>query len=175
MKTLHLIRHAKSSWTDETLADIDRPLAPRGIRACAVMAPEIEKTGCDFSNIFTSPAARARETIERIAATLKGSAFTWTVAEKLYTFSAHDLLDFCRNDLPATINQAVIVGHNPAFHDFCNQMGDTTIGKLPTCAYARLELDADSWDFIGPGRMRLTEFLTPKMLKNKDLDTGGTQ
>lgn len=165
MKILHLIRHAKSSWKDERLADIDRPLAPRGIRACAVMASEITKSGCDFSNVFTSPAARARETIERISGNLEKRAFTWTVAEKLYTFSAHDILEFCRDDLPPTIDQAVIVGHNPAFHDFCNRMGDTTLEKLPTCAYARLELDADAWDFIGAGRMRLTAFLTPKMFR----------
>jgi len=165
MKTLHLIRHAKSSWKDESLADIDRPLAPRGVRACAVMAPEIVKAGCDFSNVFTSPAARARETIERISRHLKGLCFTWSVAEKLYTFNSRDLLSFCRDDLPANINQAVIVGHNPAFHHFCNQMGDTAIEKLPTCAYVRLELDADAWDAIGPGRMRLTTFLTPKMFR----------
>ncbi|MDQ1269229.1 MAG: phosphohistidine phosphatase [Thermodesulfobacteriota bacterium] len=165
MKTLHLIRHAKSSWKDASLADIDRPLSPRGIRACAVMAPEIAKAGCDFSNVFTSPAARARETIERIAGSLKKISFTWTVAEKLYTFNAHDLLEFCRDDLPANIEQAVIVGHNPAFHDFCNRVGDTTIEKLPTCAYARLELDADSWTDIGLRRMQLTAFLTPKMFR----------
>ncbi|WP_020585732.1 SixA phosphatase family protein [Desulfobacter curvatus] len=166
MKTLHLIRHAKSSWTDQRLADIDRPLAPRGIRACAVMAPEIAKTGCDFSNVFTSPAKRAKETIERIAGNLQDISFTWTVAKKLYTFSAHDLLTFCRHDLPANIDQAVIVGHNPAFHEFCNRMmADTTLKKVPTCAYARLELDADSWNDIGPGKMRITAFLTPKMFR----------
>jgi len=166
MKTLHLIRHAKSSWKNERLADIDRPLAPRGIRACAVMAPEIAKTGCNFSNVFTSPAQRAKETIERVADNLNNISFTWTVAEKLYTFSAHDLLAFCRNDLPANIDQAVIVGHNPAFHDFCNRMmTGTTIKKVPTCAYARLELDADAWNRIGPGTIKLTAFLTPKMFR----------
>lgn len=165
MKTLHLIRHAKSSWKDQSLADIDRPLAPRGIRACAVMAPEIIKAGCDFSNVFTSPAARAKETIERIAGNIKGLSFTWTEAEQLYTFSTHDLLEFCRNDLPADIDQAVIVGHNPAFHGFCSQMTDTVIEKLPTCAYAGLEMDAASWSRIGPGRMRLSTFLTPKMFR----------
>jgi len=165
MKILHLIRHAKSSWKDERLADRDRPLAPRGIRACAVMAPEIAKSGCDFSHVFTSPAARARETIERISSGLRKISVTWTVAEKLYTFSARDLLAFCRDDLPPAIDQAVIVGHNPAFHDFCSQMGDTPLEKLPTCAYARLELDAGSWDDIGPGRMRLSVFLTPRMFR----------
>lgn len=164
MKTLHLIRHAKSSWKDEHLADIDRPLAPRGIRACAVMARAILKAGCDFSNIYTSPAVRAQETINRIAGHLEGQSLTWTVSEQLYTFSASDLLKFCRYDLPATIDQAVIVGHNPAFHNFCNQVGCKRIEKLPTLAYARLELDADSWQDIGPGRMRLTEFITPKKL-----------
>lgn len=165
MKTLHLIRHAKSSWTDQHLADIDRPLAPRGIRACAVMAAEIAKTDCNFSNVFTSPAQRAKETIERIAGNLQKISFTWTVAEKLYTFSAHDLLTFCRNDLPANIDQAVLVGHNPAFHEFCNRMTDTVLEKLPTCAYARLELDADSWNHLGSRKMKLTAFLTPKMFR----------
>ena len=160
-----MIRHAKSSWKNERLADIDRPLAPRGIRACAVMAPEIARAGCNFSHVFTSPAARAQETIKRMADHLENICFTWTVAEDLYTFSVHDLLAFCRKGLGANIDQAVIVGHNPAFHDFCSQMGTTTIKKLPTCAYARLELAADDWHHIGPGRMRLTGFLTPKMFR----------
>ena len=166
MKTLHLIRHAKSSWKNEHPADIDRPLAPRGIRACGIMAHEIAKTGCQFTNVFTSPAQRAQETIERIAANLKESAFTWTVAEQLYTFSVQDLLAFCRNDLPANIDQAVIVGHNPALHEFCNWMiPEHIIEKLPTCAYVRLSLDADAWTGIGPRRMRLTALLTPKMFR----------
>nr|WP_319493966.1 histidine phosphatase family protein [uncultured Desulfobacter sp.] len=166
MKTLHLIRHAKSSWKNDSLADIDRPLAPRGIRACAVMAHEIAKVGCDFSHVFTSPAQRTQETIERIAANLKDCSFTWTVAEKLYTFSVQELLAFCRNDLPEIIDQAVIVGHNPALHEFCNWMiEEPAIEKMPTCAYARLSLDADAWSGIGPRRMRLTAFLTPKMFQ----------
>lgn len=166
MKTLHLIRHAKSSWKNEYLADIDRPLAPKGIRSCTIMAHEIAKTGCDFANVFTSPAQRARETIERIAGNLRDRSFTWTVAEELYTFSARDLLAFCRNNLPANINQAVIVGHNPALHEFCNWMiAEPIIEKLPTCAYARMSMDADAWTGAGPRRMRLTAFLTPKMFR----------
>ena len=56
-----------------------------------------------------------------------------------------------------------IVDHNPVFHIFCNRMmTDTTIKKLPTCAYARLELAADAWSRIGPGKIKLTAFLPPK-------------
>jgi len=61
-------------------------------------------------------------------------------------------------------NTSPIVGHHPAFHDFCSRMmTDTTIKKLLTCAYARLEPDADAWNRIGPDKMKLTAFLTPEM------------
>lgn len=170
MKTLHLIRHAKSSWEDDTLADIDRPLAPRGIKACAIMAPEIAAAGCDFSHVFTSTAVRAETTIQLIAENLKGRQVTWTAASDLYTFSASDLLEWCRDNLPPEIDQAVIVGHNPALHDFCNRMmhdppGKKWIEKLPTCAYAQMVLDDDSWTRLGPEKLELTRFLRPKMFR----------
>ncbi len=169
MKTLHLIRHAKSSWKDESLADIDRPLAPRGIRACALMAEKIAAAGCGFSHVFTSAAVRAQATIRLIAETLGIVQMSWTVADGLYTFSAHDLLEWCRDNLPADIDQAVIVGHNPAMQDLSNLMQDAAAGKriekLPTCAYVQMVLDDDSWTRLGPGRLKLITFLTPKMFK----------
>ncbi|MEL6556492.1 MAG: histidine phosphatase family protein, partial [Cyanobacteria bacterium J06621_11] len=64
MKKLHFIRHAKSSWRNAYLADIDRPLNERGVRSCQVMAAQIVKAGCPLDNIFCSPAVRAQSTIE---------------------------------------------------------------------------------------------------------------
>lgn len=70
MKKLHLIRHAKSSWSNGALADIDRPLNQRGLRSCALMAEQIAKAGCSFEHIFCSPAVRAQSTIENLTQAL---------------------------------------------------------------------------------------------------------
>lgn len=67
MKRLHLIRHAKSSWSSGSLADIDRPLNQRGLKSCVLMAPQIVKAGCSFEHVFCSPAVRAQSTLENLA------------------------------------------------------------------------------------------------------------
>jgi phosphohistidine phosphatase len=58
MKKLHFIRHAKSSWKDSSLHDIDRPLNNHGLKSCPIMATQIEKSGCNFDHVFCSTAVR---------------------------------------------------------------------------------------------------------------------
>lgn len=162
MKTLHLIRHAKSSWEDPSLADIDRPLNPRGYRSCRVMAGEILKAGCEFCHVFCSPAVRAQLTIENIAVHLPGQDIQWQTDRCLYTFHSRDLLDWCRS-LDDSLSQVVIVGHNPALTDLFNEVGDRLLKNLPTCAYARLSGEFRSWRDLSPHAMRFRRFLKPKM------------
>ena len=77
MKKNHIIRHAKSSWADSTLEDIERPLNKRGLKSCRIMARKIAKTGCLFNNVFCSPAVRAQSTIENISKHLKDLDIRW--------------------------------------------------------------------------------------------------
>lgn len=165
MKKLHLIRHAKSSWSDETLPDIERPLNKRGLKSCPIMAQQIRKAGCSFEHVFCSPAVRAQTTIEHIAHHLKVEhdlAITWKVDRALYTFEAENLLTWCRT-LNDAITEVVIVGHNNAITDFTNQVGDHTVDNVPTCGYVQLALHNPKWAELSANSAELMSFLKPKM------------
>ena len=182
MKKLHLLRHAKSSRDNSYLADIDRPLNERGIRDCQVMAVPIVEAGCPLTTIFCSPAMRAQSTIEYISEALADREITWRVDSALYTFEFRDLLKWCQ-ELDDTMTDVVIIGHNPAMTDFANQMSSQmssqmnsqvsdrtnttypahTIENLPTCGYAQLLFQDQSWQTLSVGSAELVSFLKPKM------------
>jgi phosphohistidine phosphatase len=164
MKTLHLIRHAKSSWSDSSLHDSERPLNARGRNACKLMAHPIVDAGCSFENVSCSMARRAQLTIEGLAAALPDRDIAWDVDDDLYTFGWQGLLRWIRqrND---NLNTVVLVGHNPAITDFSNVIGDGDISNVPTCGYVQLQLNADEWRQVGPSSGRIVTFLTPKMLE----------
>jgi phosphohistidine phosphatase len=164
MKTLHLIRHAKSSWAESFSSDAERPLNARGHKACRLMAQPILNEGCSFEHVFCSTAKRAQSTIEGIADSLPDHDIRWQLDEALYTFSSRDLLRWirARDD---ELNNIVIIGHNPGLTDFCNEMGSRYIVNIPTCAYTRLEFPLDAWGNICPGSGRTISFITPKLVK----------
>lgn len=166
MKKLHLIRHAKSSWASDSLADVDRPLNPRGWEACRTMAPQMVKAGCPFEAVFCSPALRAQSTIERIAQHLPDRDISWRTDNALYTFDAQELLGWCRK-LDDSRLEVVVVGHNAAITDLCNQMGDRFIENVPTCGYVQLAFEQKSWRDLSAGSGKLLSFLKPKMFLDK--------
>lgn len=163
MKTLHVIRHAKSSWDDISLADIDRPLNARGIRACSTMAPEIIDSGCDFAHVFCSPARRAQLTIEGIYQALDRQ-FDWHNERALYTFSGDALLSWCLQ-LDDDLDEVVLVSHNPGITELCNELSDQYFDNVPTCGYVQLRCDVERWSKLSAGCASVATFLTPKMLR----------
>ncbi|MGB5687233.1 MAG: histidine phosphatase family protein [Candidatus Electrothrix sp.] len=167
MKKIHLIRHAKSSWEDDSLGDIARPLNKRGKKTCRAMAQHIADAGCCFDHIFCSPAARAQATIERISKSLNLNlevGLQWQTAEQLYTFESEFLLAWCRT-LDESIIEPLIIGHNSALTDFCNAISNSTVKNIPTCGYAQLSLNKDcSWQELAEGAAELTVFLRPKKM-----------
>ena len=162
MKKLHLIRHAKSSWEDSSLADIDRPLNSRGIRSCQAIAPEIIKAGCHFEHAYCSPAVRAQSTIEQISQHITQLDIQWQTDERLYTFSSRALMTWCHN-LDNSISEVVIIGHNPAITDLCNDVGNQHIDNVPTCSYVQLAFGQNAWEDLSTNSAELLSFLTPKM------------
>ncbi|MCC3859866.1 SixA phosphatase family protein [Pseudemcibacter aquimaris] len=165
MKKLHLIRHAKSSWNSGDLSDIERPLNARGHKACELMAGIIHDAGCTFENTFASPALRARTTIENIAHHLTDQDIKWEIDEDLYTFSALDLMLWCRR-IDEGLSDVVIVGHNPAITEFTNRMTGSDILNVPTCGYIQMEF-LSTWKDLDFGIATLNEFITPKMVKGE--------
>ncbi|XOF34763.1 MAG: SixA phosphatase family protein [Candidatus Electrothrix sp. YB6] len=163
MKKIHLIRHAKSSWKDVSLADIDRPLNKRGRKTCRFMAQHIAAVGCCFEHVFCSPAVRAQATIERISRCLNAE-IQWQTAEQLYTFDSRVLFDWCRA-LDESITKPLIIGHNPAVTDFCNALSNSAVKNVPTCGYVQLAIRKGCrWRDLAEGAAELVVFLRPKKL-----------
>jgi phosphohistidine phosphatase len=163
-KHIHLIRHAKSSWADESLADIERPLNRRGIYTCLFMAQHIRNAGCCFGHVFCSPAVRAQSTISLIERSLPED-FQWHIDKKLYTFAAADLLSWCQA-LSPTLSEVVIIGHNPGLTDLCNYLSDGELKNIPTCGYVHLTArQRFSWQDLDENAFELTTFLKPKAIQ----------
>ena len=94
MKALHIIRHAKSSWKQAGLADIERPLSSRGKVDTLIMATEIKKSGCQFQSVYSSPAKRAKKTIKRIYNALGLDPHEIKFDPALYTFNAKFIVEW---------------------------------------------------------------------------------
>ena len=167
MKTLHLIRHAKSSWNNSALADIDRPLNKRGFASCEVMAARVLEAGCTFEHTFCSPAVRAQSTIEEISYHLEvqGISIAWKIVPALYTFDVRELLQWCQQ-VDKALQEIVVVGHNPAITELCNALGDEVIENVPTCGYVQLAFE-EEWRSLSADSAKLICFLKPKMFMGK--------
>lgn len=162
--TLTLLRHAKSSWQDSTLADMERPLNKRGRRDAATMSVRLKDQGTTFKTIFSSPARRTRETITRMLLTLPSQDTQLTFDRNLYTFERDELLQAIRR-LDDTLNDVMIVGHNPAMHEALRWLTGAPIATFPTCAAAQLTLDLPRWTKIRKGSAQLNWVLQPKSAK----------
>jgi len=168
MRTLYLLRHAKSSWSDPTLADRERPLAPRGRRDARRMAEHLVRSGVEPELVLSSPAVRTRETLERLGGAL-GSAVSVRYDEELYAASWTDLLERL-HDVPATVASVMLIGHNPGLEDLALALASSgpelarLETKFPTGALATLTATA-AWRELSEGDAVLAAFVVPKELE----------
>ncbi|HEY7667893.1 MAG TPA: histidine phosphatase family protein [Actinomycetota bacterium] len=164
---LWLLRHAKSSWDDPGLPDIERPLAPRGARAAERIARYVRAEGVRPELVLCSPAARARGTLEIVLPSL--GAPSVSVEPELYTFDPEPLVERIRQ-VPDDVASLMLVGHNPAMQALAVWLargGDRLAelaAKYPTGALAELELDAATWTATAAGGAVLTRFVPPREL-----------
>ena len=165
MKTLLLLRHAKSSWKDESLEDIERPLNDRGLRATSVIGNYIRKHKIAPDLIISSPATRARQTVDLVlkAARLKLQP---RFDERIYEASAHRLLEVISQIEDAT-DTAMLVGHNPGFEELVEKLTGE-LERVPTCALACIELNVEKWSKARTSEGSLKWLVTPKKLKHAD-------
>jgi phosphohistidine phosphatase len=167
MKRLYLLRHAKSSWDDPTLADHDRPLAPRGRRAANVMAEHLGREGIAPELVLCSPSRRTRQTLKRLASGLGKNADV-LIEPELYAASAAALLEVL-HEVPDEVESLMLIGHNPAIQDLALSLAGTGSeiprlrSKFPTAALATLELSG-TWRELAPGSAELVSFVKPKEL-----------
>ncbi len=167
MKRLYLLRHAKSSWDDPTLADRDRPLAPRGRRAAKVMAKHLGRKGISPELVLCSPSTRTRQTLKRLTPGL-GKKADVQIEPELYAAPARDLLEVLRK-VPDEVESVMLIGHNPGIQDLALSLASAGSeiprlrSKFPTAALATLELDG-TWRELAPGSAELVSMVRPKEL-----------
>jgi len=165
VKTLLLMRHAKSNWDDASLRDFDRPLAERGRRDAPRMARALVALDSAPDFIVSSPAARARETIEAVRS--EGQLIApLEFDQDIYDASTAALMRIVRR-LPSGHRRVLMVGHNPGFEDLLTRLTGER-GRMPTAAIACIEFQVDRWDDIEDGQGKLVWLLTPKQLRKDD-------
>lgn len=166
-RTLLLLRHAKSSWTDPGIDDFDRPLSPRGQRAAGDIARVLAGMATQPTLVICSAARRTRETLEGIRRGLTGRPET-RFERSLYLADPDHLARVVRG-LP-DIGCAMLIGHNPGLHELAVMLaGDGGLRRrlaehFPTGALAALTFRGE-WRAAGPGSGHLAAFVVPRDLE----------
>lgn len=160
MRTLYVLRHAKSDWNAAYGADHERPLNPRGIAAAKTMGRLLAERRELPDRILCSSALRTRQTIE-----LAIAAGDWNrtpiLEPALYLASPGTVLDLLCEQ-PDDVDSLLLVGHQPTCADLVRRLTGDPPPRFVTAALARVELDVDSWRQVEPCRGKLAWFETPK-------------
>ena len=167
MKTLGLLRHAKSDWDDIGKRDFDRGLNDRGRRGARLIGQYIADHGVTWDKVIASPAERVKKTIE---SAMPDAAVTYD--ERLYLAAADTLLDALREH-GSDSDSILLVGHNPGMQELLfalvpphreNALFDEASVKFPTATFAVFELDIDDWSQLKESCGSLVHFARPRDL-----------
>jgi phosphohistidine phosphatase len=167
VRTLLLLRHAKSSWDDSSLADIDRPLAPRGEKAARTIARYLLEKRVRPELVLCSASRRTRQTFEAIEPSL-GRDVPVEYERGLYGASADELLARLRT-VPDEVATLLVLGHNPGLQDLALLLAgggarlDRLREKFPTAALATLAA-GDGWAALNAGEAELVDYVVPRDL-----------
>lgn len=145
MKTLTILRHAKSSWDHRGLPDYERPLSRRGEKNAPMMAARLTDAGIRPSLIMSSPAVRAWTTAKIVAREISYPVEFLQRENSLYLAGVERLLDLVAEQ-DTGFNSIVVVGHNPGLTEFANYLLPDVTDNIPTCGMVSLNIDTDDWD-----------------------------
>jgi phosphohistidine phosphatase len=169
VRTVILLRHGKSSWTDSTLADVDRPLAPRGERAARRIAKYMRRKKIRPELVLCSPSVRTRQTLDAIRDSL-GKSCSIELVPELYAASEGELLERLQA-LPGSVSSVMLIGHNPGLQDLALGLASrgADLGQLrekfPTGALATLVVHRESWAALSRGDAELVDYVVPRQLR----------
>ena len=168
MKTLTLLRHAKSSWNDPIARDFDRPLNPRGRRAARTMGREMRAQGLSFDRVIASPAVRVLETLADV-----GDGYGHSLAPELdrrvYLATPEVLLEIVQQTDDSTTS-LLIVGHNPGLERLAlllsqaNALRGEIEIKYPTATLTQITFPVDHWSEVAEGIGTIARFTRPRDL-----------
>ena len=164
MKTLYLVRHAKSSWDYPELTDFDRPLNKRGKRDAPDMGRRLKSRGIKPDLMLSSPANRALTTCQIIADAIGYNEHKIETDKQIFHATANTLLKVL-NQVDDQNDSAMLFGHNPGFTDFANELVDTDIYNIPTCGVFACTFPLDSWSYVNWSSGSLLFYDYPKNKK----------
>ncbi len=168
MKTLTLLRHAKSSWDDPVARDFDRPLNAKGRRAAVMIGRHLKAEGFAFDHVLASPAVRVIETLDEVWSGY-GQKLEPVWDRALYLASAASLLDLVQA-LPDSAGHVLMVGHNPGLEDLAldltreGELRERVEDKYPTATVAQMTLPVDRWAEAQAHSATLVAFIRPRDL-----------
>ena len=159
MKTLFLLRHAKSSWDNFDLADFDRPLNERGLKAAPLIGELIYEKQFQPDLIISSPAKRAKQTaiLTRASAQLESEI---EYDERIYEASSRRLLQII-SEQKDKVESLMLVGHNPGFEDLLKNLTGE-FREMKTANLAVVDLNIEKWSDIGVNCGTLRDLIKPK-------------
>lgn len=162
-RRLILTRHAKSSWDDPLMADIDRPLNARGQAAARELGDFLASRGLEPEEVLCSTALRTRETWDGVESAAIETRPEVIFVEDLYHAAPEMMLQVLRTASAPTV---MIVGHNPGIAEFAARLPAKPIyspdfRKYPTCATLVVDFPIDDWSDVAPGQGDVLEFFTP--------------
>ncbi|APZ42376.1 SixA phosphatase family protein [Acidihalobacter ferrooxydans] len=161
MKTLTLLRHAKSSWNHPDLDDFERPLNARGRHDAPLMGHRLAARATPPDRLLSSPAVRARATVEAVAQALGFPLDAVAWEPRIYAATRERLLTVLREQ-PDTANHLLLVGHNPGLTELANALTGDTLDNLPTASAYILDLPIEHWRDIAYGQGTRIAFIRPK-------------
>jgi phosphohistidine phosphatase len=161
MKTLYLLRHAKSSWAIPGQKDFDRPLNGRGMRDAPAMGARMCEHGFEVDLVVSSPAVRALSTAYAVCAELGLSPDSIVQDRQIYLAGSAKLLQLI-SLFDESKHSALIVAHNPALTDLANELARASIDNIPTSGLVSIALPIQYWAEVLPGVGKVLDFDFPK-------------
>jgi len=162
MKTLIVVRHAKSSWDDPGLSDLNRPLNDRGERDAPMMAKRLKDRGLTISSIVTSPAVRARTTCNVFVDLLGFPKDQVKEVKELYHAGDEIILSVVKKLADQAQDVALLFGHNPGVTEFVNNLLEEDIDNVPTAGVVCCKLKIEKWNDAEWGCGEMEFFDWPK-------------
>ena len=156
-KTLYLVRHAKSSWKDTSLVDYDRPLNKRGKRDAPEMGKRLATKNIRPDWVISSPAKRAKLTIEAIAAEIDYAESQIRWKEELYHADVKTLLEQIRS-VENQNRSLMLVGHNPGLTDLQNYLCQEAIENIVTTGIACIQFEVAEWANVRSGQLQWYDY-----------------
>jgi phosphohistidine phosphatase len=161
MKTVILIRHAKSDWNDNSVPDSERPLNDRGKSDAPVMVHRLLDKKINIDAFISSPAKRAKKTASIFLEEYKENKKHLLLDPELYGADAEDFFDVI-SKMDAKFKNIAIFSHNPGITDFANLLTDVRVDNIPTCGVFGVKADCKKWEDFKESKKDFWFFDYPK-------------